>query len=277
MTFVNSVLGVVFDGLLYPFRGFHPLVGLALVSLLTALVMLPVIKYTSDQKKLEAVKRKIHASLFEIRLFNDNVRAILRALFDIVRHNGTYLWLWLVPLLWLIAPLVLTVAQLQFNYGYRGLEPGETTLLEVRLDEERYGGADKPNVQLTAPSGVVVDTPAVWSPVEAELTWRLRAEDWGEGDLELTIDGEPATKNIQVSEVTKRRSPIRTKPGFMDQLLYPAEAPLAAASAVESIEIVYPPGDAGVGIESELTWMLVFFALSLVFALMLRGPMGVTF
>ena len=67
------------DGLLYPFRDFPPIVGLTLVSLLTAIGLLIVFKHTSNQKALEAVKRKIHAGLFEIRLYNDDFRSIMRA------------------------------------------------------------------------------------------------------------------------------------------------------------------------------------------------------
>ena len=56
--------------------------------------------------------------LFEIRLFNDDLRAMLRAQVEILRHNVTYLRLSLVPMLWMLVPLVLVIAQLQFHYGY---------------------------------------------------------------------------------------------------------------------------------------------------------------
>ena len=36
---------------------------------------------------MAAVKEKIYAGLFEIRLYNDDIRAIIRAVGDIFRHN----------------------------------------------------------------------------------------------------------------------------------------------------------------------------------------------
>jgi uncharacterized membrane protein (DUF106 family) len=131
MSVLNALLRAVFDAVLYPFRGMHPLVGLILVSLPISIGMLLVFKATSNQDRLSAVKRLIHACLFEIRLFNDDLLAILRAQVEILRHNFTYLRLSLVPMVWLILPLTFVIAQLQFHYGYQGLTPGRPVLLEV--------------------------------------------------------------------------------------------------------------------------------------------------
>jgi uncharacterized membrane protein (DUF106 family) len=133
MAYVNAVLRPLFDLLLAPFAGLPPIVSLLVVSLLTAVAMLVVFKRTSDQTALAAVKRRIHAGLFEIRLFNDDLRAILRAQGEILRHNLTYLRLSLVPMVWILPPLVLVIAQLQFHYGYEGLRPAEEALLRVDL------------------------------------------------------------------------------------------------------------------------------------------------
>src|SRR5688500_19416424 len=97
--------------------------------------MLLIFRKTSDQKRLAAVKRQIHAGLFEIRLFNDDLRAIFRAQGEILRHNLTYLRLSIVPMLWMIVPLLLVVAQLQFHYGYSGLTVGQPVLLKAQIRE----------------------------------------------------------------------------------------------------------------------------------------------
>ena len=55
------------------------------------------------------MKRQIHACLFEIRLFNDDLPAILRSQMEILRHNLNYLRLSAVPMLWMIVPLVIVL------------------------------------------------------------------------------------------------------------------------------------------------------------------------
>ena len=174
MSLINAVLARTFDLLLAPFRQLPPIVGLAVVSLATAIALLLIFRRTSDQAGLASVKRQIHAALFEIRLFNDDLRAIFRAQGEILRHNLTYLRLSLVPMLWVMAPLVLVIAQLQFHYGYAPLGEGEVSLLEVRLAESwQESGAlpvnpetGKPQVRPEVPRGLAVETPAVWVPSE---------------------------------------------------------------------------------------------------------------
>ena len=121
---LNRVLGGIFDVLLYPFRALPPIVGLAAVSLVVSIALLLGFRATSNQQALAAVKRRIHAGIFEIRLFKDDLRSILRAQLDILRHTLTYFRLSIIPMAWMLLPLLVILIQLQFHYGYAGLEPG---------------------------------------------------------------------------------------------------------------------------------------------------------
>lgn len=273
MTVVNALLRPVFDVLLFPFRALPPIVGLLVVSLVAAIGMLIVFKKTSDQARLEAVKRQIHACLFELRLFSDDLPAILRAQGEILRHNLRYLGLSIVPMLVMIVPLVFVIAQLQFHYGYRGLRPNEDFLVKVRLEE---GRADvRPAASLDAPSGLTVETPPVWIPTERELAWRLRAERWGDYELKVRVDGQEYAKTAQVSRVVRRRSPVRLAPGFVNQILYPAEDPLPEESPVASITVGYAEEAVSV-LGFAVNWLVLFFVLSVAFAFALRRRLGVT-
>ncbi len=274
MTIVNSLLRRLFDAALSPFSGLPPVVGITIISLLFGIGMLLVFKKTSNQDKLAAIKRKIHAGLFEIRLFNDNFRAIMRAQGDILRHNLSYLGLSMVPLLWMIVPIVLIIAQLQFHYGYQGLEPGGQALVEVELKTD---SPDRPQIQLEAPAGLKIEAGPMWIPAKSELSWRISAVEQGDYDLTLTGGDEPITKSVRVSDRVVRRSPSRLEKSFFNQLLYPAEDPLPDSTPIRSITLSYPEGNAGFeGWESELTWMGIFFLLSIIFAFALRKPLKVT-
>jgi uncharacterized membrane protein (DUF106 family) len=283
MSMINALLRSLFDACLAPFRELPPLVSLVPISLLAAIGMLLIFKATSDQRQLAAVKRRIHAGLFEMRLFNDDLRAILRAQGDILRHNLTYMRLALVPMLWIIVPLFLVVAQLQFHYAYGGLEPGQTALVKVVLkapDAGRAGGGiaagdGKPAVALEAPEGVRVETPPVWIPSLREADWRIRAERPGDYALRVRLGNETETKSVRVSDAVVRRSPVRVGPGLLKQLIYPAEAPLPGSSQIQSIALTYSARDVEI-LGWGTHWLVVFFVLSIVFAFALRGPLKVT-
>jgi uncharacterized membrane protein (DUF106 family) len=276
MSYVNAALRPVFDLLLAPFAGLPPIVSLAVVSLVTAVFMLIVFKRTSNQAALAEVKRRIHAGLFEIRLFNDDLRAILRAQTEILRTNLSYLKLSLVPMVWILPPLVLVIAQLQFHYGYEGLRPGDTTLLEVDLRPEAFSDGTRPRATLELPSGLRAEGREVWIPTESQLVWRLAAEQEGHFEIGVEIDGaSPVAKTIGVTDRTVRLSPVRVDRSFLAQLIYPAESPLPAEGPVQAIHVRYPDRAVSV-LGLGMHWMIPFFVLSIAFAFALRGRLKVT-
>jgi len=281
MSILNSLLRGLTDALLSPFRALPAIVGLVVISVVFAVIALYIFKWTSNQDKIEAVKRKIYAGLFEIRLFNDDLKAILRAMFDIFRHNVSYVGLSLPPLLVMIVPFVLIVAQLQFQYGYAGLRPGDETLVKVVLKEDRvadFQDGGKPPLELVAPAGLEVQKPSMWAYPIHEVSWRLKAEEWGTYEIQLLWDGgESVTKSVVVSdEEIQLRSPSRLASGFLNQLLYPAEDPLPDESPYESIEISYETGEIPTYLFGFRThWLIIFLVLSVLLAFVLAKPLGI--
>ena len=282
MNVINAPLRALFDILLYPFRSLPPVVGLSVVSLIIGVVMLLVFKATSNQARLDAVKRQIHAGLFEIRLFNDDLRAILRAQFEVLRHNVTYLRLTLVPMLWMIVPLVLVIAQLQFHYGYTGLVPGQVSLLKVHMDngwdaDPSLADADasgRPVIHLDVPAGLEVHEPGLWIPALNEMSWRVTALAPGDYEIGITLGGETYRKSARVSDAVVRRSPVKPS-RLIDQLIYPAEAPVPTAGPIDSIRLHYPDGAVHI-LGWSINWLVAFFILTMLFAFALRNRLGVT-
>jgi uncharacterized membrane protein (DUF106 family) len=279
MSHLNAALRWVFDTIHRPLAGLPAMVGIVLWSVVAGVLLLLVFKHTSNQVRLAAVKRRIHACLFEIRLFNDDLVAILRAQGEILRHNAAYLALSLKPLLWMIVPLVLVIGQLQYIYGYRGFEPGERFLLTARFSPKADVDGARPPVWLELPDALEAETDGVWVPSEREMTWRLVAV--GEGDAEILLHhgDEVVTKSVRVTDRVVRLSPLRPSTSFLEQLTWPAESPLPEDGPVHSIELDYPAAELsllGFHVQSEYAWMAVFFVLSIVVGFAIRKPLGVT-
>jgi hypothetical protein len=304
VTVLNAVMGRTLDIFLAPFRSLPAIVGLSVVSLVTAVVVMLVFRATSNQQKLADVKRRIAAALFEIRLFNDDLPAVFRAQGELLRHNATYLRLSLVPMLWMIVPIALLVAHLEFRYGYTGLTPGEPAIVKVQLRNGVKLAPSKPaadttsaanmttgeiassdaasgntasgnTAMLEAPAEIKVLTSPVWFPTSNEVVWRIRPEAAGEYELRAHIGAEAFSKHVEVGDAVVRRSPIRVGRGLVAQFMNPAEPPLPDGAAVASISVPYERRAVRV-FGWELDWLLVFFALSTVFAFALKKPLRVT-
>jgi uncharacterized membrane protein (DUF106 family) len=284
---LNAALDRTFDVLLRPLALVPPLWSLLGVSLVTALVMLLAIKKTSNQQGLSDVKRQIHAGVFEIRLFNDDFRAILRAQGDILRHNLTYLRLSLVPMLWLVVPFVLVIAQLQFHYGYEGVPLNQPVLVTATLRSgaaeggaARQGdgtpGAPEDRSSLEAPESVRVETASLFFPALKQVVWRIVPTSPGDFELTVNVGGQSVAKTLHVSNGFARRSPERLEAGFLNAVLYPSEPPLPGNGPLESITIAYREAAIEV-LGWELHWLIVYFVATMVFAFALRKPLRVTF
>ena len=281
MAIVNGILRGVFDVVLYPFKGLHPMVGLAILAVPVSAAMLLVFKKTSNQRRLAAIKSQITAGLFEIRLFNDDLRAIFRAQFEILAQNLKYLGHSLVPLVWMIVPFVLLIGQLQFIYGYEPLRPGDRAVLTVKLADDwrargsvpTNGDSGRPQVELEVPAGLTLESPPVWAPSINEVAWRLGVEEWGDYQLGVQVGGESFSKSVRVTDDIVRLAPVRVSSNLTEQVLYPAEAPLPKGSPITAISVTYPPGS----MVMELSvWVWAFFGLTIVLAFAMRGAFGVT-
>jgi hypothetical protein len=230
------------------------------------------------------VKRALHAGFFELRLFGDDVPAILRTELEMLRHSLTYLRLSFVPVLWLIVPLTILIVHLDCYFAYIGLVPGSRALLTTTLGPDgradanpaRGVGDGRPAgpVTLEVPPSVRVDTPAVWFPAARQMVWGITPSARGDYVVRVRLGSESFEKTLQVSEDVVRRSPVRSSGSLFDQLLNPSEAPLPVDTGLRSIAVTYPRREIRV-LGWDVNWLVLYFVLSFVFMLLLRRPFGV--
>ena len=269
MTLLNALLVRVADAVLSPLAGLPPLAVLTGAALATALVILGAMRATSDQVALAAVKRRIHAALLEMRLYNDDLRALLRAQGEVIRHNLRYVGLSLVPLVVTAIPLTLAIAQMQAWYGYDGLASGQPATVTAIVADS---GSALPRLES---STVEVVGPARYFPTRHEVVWRIVPRQPGPSTLRIVAaDGAAVEKTLHVGAATARRSPSRERAGLVQQLLYPSESPIDDGLAVRAVSVPYPERSLDVA-GYQVHWLVAYLALSVVWVLLLRGPMGV--
>lgn len=273
MTAINRQFGALVDALLWPFHSLPPMVGLAAVSCGAAIVMLLVLRVASNQRAIREVKRRIQAGLFEIRLFNADVRA-LDSIRDVLRHNLTYLRLSLAPLVWLLVPFALLTSHLQSYYAYDGFVPGDSTVVKVRLPATAVAAGAEPAVALVVPAGIRVETPLIWIPSEREAAWRIGFDDPGSHDIVIHAGGAAVSKRLQVSDRVGRRAPGRYRSAFRTLLFSPAEPPIPADAPIDAVEVTYRARHLGF-FGLNVDWLPAFAVLTLMSAWLMRSRFGV--
>jgi hypothetical protein len=275
MSIVNGILNGL-GNVLFLVTGFlHPILTILVLSVLVGAGSLVVFKWTSDQKKIRAAKGPMKGHLLGIFLFRHDLRQVFRALGLALWQSVANLRFLAAPMAVMIVPLVLLFVQFELRLGMRGLAVGERTTLAVHVID----AASLDDVELSAPEGVVVETPGVrvHDPERdlCEVDFRIRAEAAGDHELVVASGGREVTKIVTVGGDLALLSPVRPS-GLLSALLYPAEEPLPGDGHVSSIELAYPAITyAFLGID--WAWWVLFLIFMILALFALRGPLGVDF
>jgi uncharacterized membrane protein (DUF106 family) len=273
MWHVNAFLTSLFSLMLTPFRSFHPLVSLFVVSLVTGILMLVVFRYTSDQEKIKEAKDKMKAHLLEIRLFKDDMGILFSAQKNILLHNFKYMQYTLMPMLVMIVPITLMLIHLNGWYGYRPLKPGESAIVSVKLSDQNTERLSR--MEIEADKGLTVETPLLRIPETREVDWRVRADALGSHKVTVDVPGFSFQKSITVSDKgLVRVSPRSVSSGLWKVLLNPGERPLKKNPVVGEIDVSYPSRSYNL-LGFEMDWIVVFFILSILSGFAFKGFLGV--
>jgi uncharacterized membrane protein (DUF106 family) len=268
MQIFNNLITALFDLLLRPFSGIAPIWGLLITSVITGIVMVVIFKYTSNQSGIKAAKDKISAYLMEIRLFKDDMRLMFTAQGKILRNNLTYMRYAVTPMLFMIVPVVLILAQLGIRYADRPLHPGESALVKVKLAE--YSFDETTPVSVETGDGLRLETPLLRIPRAGEIDFRIGALKEGRHELAISIADETIRHPVVVSDKVSRVYASRLKPDFWHMLLYPGQAPIPKTSSIEEIDVKLPPQTVTV-FGWNVNWLVFFFIASLVAGYSLKG------
>jgi hypothetical protein len=272
MTIVATATNALFDLLTAPF-GAHAGLAVFVLSLLVGVAMLLLFKATTDQDRLVAARGVLTGRLYELGLYQDHLGVLFRIQRDLAVANLRYLRWSLPALAAMIVPMVLILAQLDARFGHRPFQPGETTLVTVRLaDDQRALARD---LILTPPAGVTVDARPVRDPGAGAVTWRVKVGAAGSGDLVIGLpDGRTVAKRLVAGEGAPRLARVRERESLRRVFLNPAEAPLPGDQPVVSVALILPARDlvyAGV----RTNWLVALIVFSLLFGIAVKDVLRV--
>jgi len=269
MWLFNSIFGRLFEFIFFPFRNMSPWIGMIFISFLTALLMLFIFRFTSNQQGIRQVKKKIIAHLLELRLFKDSLSITLKAQGNILRYNLKYIGYSAKPMLVLIIPIFLILVQLNLWFGYQDLAPGQKAILKVKMEE----GHDlfDINIAIEPSLALNIETPPLRIEEEREINWRFKIKEKGVHDITLIINGQKFTKKIAVAQnPLSKISQSRIQRNFIDELFNPGEAPLPGDIPLKTIEVTYSPKRMNL-LGWRIHWLIVYFALSIIFGFSFKG------
>jgi hypothetical protein len=242
-----------------------------LAAAVTGVLLLVVFKYTSNQDTIKRVRNDINANLYALRLFKDSTAVTLRAQGRMILGGFRLMVLALVPMLVMIVPVVLLLGQLALWYQARPLHVGEDAVVTMALDGT--SDAPWPEVRLRPTAAAEVAAGPVRVRSKREVCWRIEARENGGHELVFDVDGQSCQKQLAVGDGFMRVSTVRPGWDWSEILLNPGEGPFRPGSPVRSIAIDYPRRSSWTS--GSDSWVIYWFAVSMVAALCFRRALGV--
>lgn len=235
-----------------------PLALVAALSIVIGLLIVLVFRYTSNQKELHRAKDQLKAHLLAVRLFQDQLPVVLRSYGRILRGTGRYLRLAFTPLLFVIVPITLLVVHLDRYLGSMPLQPGQQFLVKIQAARSDVLNG----ISLQVPPGMAISAPPVHIPGENEVVWRVVASRDGAYTINAAADGQTVSKQVAVARDVRRLSPARWRNHFWRRWFVSGEPAIPDASAIDCIEVQYPPRNIGLA-GVEFNWIVLFFVFSI--------------
>src|SRR5215468_6037407 len=107
MDLLSTAIDAVLRAYFAVFALAPPAVGLTVLAALAGIGMLWIASKTSNQARIKQVKRRVAASLLELRVFDDEPAVTGRALKSLMGANARYIGLALRPAVVMAIPMVL--------------------------------------------------------------------------------------------------------------------------------------------------------------------------
>lgn len=269
---LNRILVGCAGALFFPLRSLDPWFAMAVMSLISALLLLAVFKYGSDQAKIRRARDRFVGRVIEMAVYRDDLTVTVGAFARVLGANALYILALLKPLCLGVVPFVLLLAQAGAWFCCRPLAAGESVVVKAALAP---GTRVMERDFSLEGDGIEVEAGPVRAVAANCVYWRVRPVRVGAASLEVRAGPDSAVKTIRTADELAPLNPERRRGGIMRALLHPAEHPLPPDSAFTSISVAYPARIFDLwGLRMD--WALVYIVLTIAIAWLLKGAFRVT-
>ena len=272
MELINKTLTSLFSSLLAPLSSLAPVWSLLIVSTLVGVVLAYIYGKISNQRALKKVKRSIAAGIFESVLFRHDIRTSLSAQARMLWGGVRYFALAIPPILILLIPSLLILAQLNLRFGARALNPGEKAVITLTMTNE-----DSLFEAELRPSEGLHATPPLRDLENKQVSWRIDTTPNSSNEsanITLSVSGASTSYPMYVGSQPRTLS-TELHTAALWQFLYPGgTVPEAVRRYVSAISVTYPEQELRVaGINTN--WLVLFICVSLLSGLVASKVIGI--
>ncbi len=283
MNALNHAATALFDVVLTPLEALGMEFALIAVSGAFGVLALLIFKHISSQSGIKAAKDKIKGHMIEIRLYQNDLVLVSRAIAKVLMRNVQYVVFNFGPFIPLSVPFAFVIAQMVVRYGFMPVPVQEdhTQLLAgqgltIRIELAEGHEREASDLQLILPDGVEAVSKLVAVPAKGLAFQEIVATRSGEFDLTLSLGGVESVKRLAAGDVSPRLLQPERVTDFLSAVLWPAEDTFSEESGIARVAFIYPESDLGwLPGSGPLGVILVFLVASMLFGVAALKPLGV--
>lgn len=239
--------------LLLPFRNCPPFTGLLAVSIVFGLAMILVFRFTSNQKAIGRIRKRMGARALGMLLHLHSPVTVVRSAAALMADNFAYLWRIVIPVFVMTVPFILTAAALDARYGSMPIPRGVPTTVTVTWEEL----PSRENLTVTG-EGITVIEPIVFVDTLRQTSFRVENATPG-----ATVTAGGVTFPLGASEGGAGRVIYRgaARMNRVERLLKPFLAPLPPDCPVTDAKVFIPEARYRI-LGGRWSWLTVFLVFS---------------
>ena len=184
---IGSILTLILDIILIPFRSIPSIWGLLFISMLAGLGMISIFRLTSNQEKISSLRKRMLGEVFGILLHVSSPKTVITFAGRLIWSNTLYLLYIFKPLLVIAIPFMLIWGQLDARYGADIADRNTPVTVTVE-----YGNSlpDRDEIDVIG-TNIEIVPPFVMVDTLRQVSFRIIFEDDMIGSLD--INGSPYT------------------------------------------------------------------------------------
>lgn len=241
---------------------------------LCTLAMLGIYRLLSDPDALARTRQRMQARALEMVLYRHDLEASTRAVGRILWANGHYLLRMLLPLAVTTLVLGSLFVALTGWLEWRPLRVGESTVVEVILNED--APVLETPLELELSPGLRQASDVVRSLDRNAMIVRITAVADGAELIEIRAGNDVERKTVVVGTMLQRVACDRTVPGDQARWFSPLEPAIPRSSSIERISVQMPRREIDLG-SWTLSWLtlevLIIGGMGIVLATWFRIPL----
>lgn len=267
---IDPVLDLIFG----PITKLGPLVGIAIISLIVALIITLIYKKVTDQNVMKELKTKQKEFQKKIReASKEDPKKAMKMQKEAMATNMEYMKHSFKPMIFTFIPIIIIFGWLSTNFAYLPIEPGQEISTTVIFNSKATGVAS-----LAVPDRLELISDAEQPIVERKAEWSLKGPA-GEYILFYEYNSEKYSKNVVISENGKSVPAIKRKHGLFDYIYSSSDGFLknggSASQIIINHEKLRPLEFTGIPWVKGWGWLGAYILFSIVFSIVVRKVMKV--